>query len=193
MSANRACRRWLPRWPTRFLQRRESACGGCRSNRKICVPHERSRRGCEHEQKLANRKWPALIALFASAILAACLPTLAQQQTALATSSNSMHAAAGRVCCKRRRRINRMLRQRRLHLIEHGLFLFLRAARIAIRPGDAPLQGDDSHVHIQDVKRGLGWQRRLRDEMQHVPSSRESSGHLICRRGIRNGRCRLRI
>ena len=39
-----------------------------------------------------SKNWPILIALFVSAIAAASVPALAQQQAALATPSNSLHA-----------------------------------------------------------------------------------------------------
>ena len=100
-----------------------------------------------------GKKWPILIVLFVSAILAACLPTLAQQQAALATSSNSAHAvvaaagadggaaksdaAAARAGFNRAWTVFDSPRCRNCH-----------------PSGDAPLQGDDGHVHIQDVKRG---------------------------------------
>ena len=37
-------------------------------------------------------RWPAQVALFVAAVLAACLPTLAQQQVALSTSGHSLRA-----------------------------------------------------------------------------------------------------
>jgi len=100
-----------------------------------------------------GKKWPILIVPFVSAILAACLPTLAQKQAALATSSNSAHAvvatagadsgaaksdaAAARAGFNRAWTVFDSPRCRNCH-----------------PSGDAPLQGDDGHVHIQDVKRG---------------------------------------
>ena len=103
--------------------------------------------------KIANRKWAILIALFVPAILAACFPALAQQQVALATSSNSVHAilaaagadggaaksdaAAAQAAFNRAWTVFDSPRCRNCH-----------------PSGDAPLQGDDGHVHIQDVKRG---------------------------------------
>jgi cytochrome c5 len=98
-------------------------------------------------------KWPIVIALAVSAILAACVPALAQQQAALATSSNSVHAvlaasaatgsayksdaAAAQAAFNRAWTVFDSPRCRNCH-----------------PSGDAPLQGDDGHVHIQDVKRG---------------------------------------
>jgi cytochrome c5 len=102
-----------------------------------------------------SMKWklPILIALALLLILAASVPTLAQQQEALATSSNSVHAAVA------------------VSAASGGAYksdaaaaqaAFNRAWTVFDSPrcrnchpsGDAPLQGDDSHVHIQDVKRG---------------------------------------
>jgi cytochrome c5 len=103
--------------------------------------------------KIANRKWPALTVLFASAILIVCLPTLAQQPTALATSSNSMHAAlAAAAASGGAYKSDAAAAQA----------AFNRAWTVFVSPrcqnchpsGDAPLQGDDSHLHVQDVKRG---------------------------------------
>jgi hypothetical protein len=119
-------------------------------------------------------KWPVLIVLFVSAVLAACLPTLAQQQGAFSTTAHSMPAiraasdaadsavksdtAAAQAAFNRAWPVFASPRCRNCH-----------------PSGDAPLQGDDGHVHIQDVKRRRR-QRRLRNEMQHLPPSRESSG-----------------
>jgi cytochrome c5 len=103
--------------------------------------------------KIANRKWPILSGLALLLILVVCLPTLAQQQAALATSSNSVHivlaasaaagsgyksdAAAAQAAFNRAWAVFDSPRCRNCH-----------------PSGDAPLQGDDGHVHIQDVKRG---------------------------------------
>ena len=100
-----------------------------------------------------SKKWPALIALVVCAIVAACLPALAQQQAALATPANSVHAvlaAAGP---------NGGAPKSDSAAAQAA---FNRAWTVFVSPrcqnchpsGDAPLQGDDSHVHIQDVKRG---------------------------------------
>ncbi len=99
------------------------------------------------------KKWPIQIALIVLAILAVCLPALAQQQAALATSSSSVHAvlaastatnsaansdaAAAQAAFNRAWTVFNSPRCRNCH-----------------PSGDAPLQGDDGHVHIQDVKRG---------------------------------------
>jgi cytochrome c5 len=100
-----------------------------------------------------SKNWPILIALVVSAIAAASVPALAQRQTALANSSNSVHAvlvastaagsayksdaAAAQAAFNRAWTVFNSPRCRNCH-----------------PSGDAPLQGDDGHVHIQDVKRG---------------------------------------
>lgn len=100
-----------------------------------------------------GKKWPILIALVVSAILAACVPALAQQQAALATPSSSLlairaasnaadsaaksDAAAAQAAFNRAWTVFASPRCRNCH-----------------PSGDAPLQGEDGHVHIQDVKRG---------------------------------------
>jgi len=103
--------------------------------------------------KIANRKWPILTALFVPAILAACVPALAQRQGALATSSNSAHAAlAAAAVAESAYKPDAAAAQA----------AFNRAWTVFDSPrcrnchpsGDTPLQGDDGHVHIQDVKRG---------------------------------------
>ncbi len=100
-----------------------------------------------------GKKWPVLTALFVSAILAACLPALAQQQTALASSSNPAHAVlAASTVSSSAYKSDAAAAQA----------AFNRAWTVFDSPrcrnchpsGDAPLQGDDGHVHIQDVKRG---------------------------------------
>ena len=106
----------------------------------------------KHERNL-RKKWPTLIAIV-PAILAACLPTFAQQQAALSYFVEFGACSSGSGWRGRRRRLNRTLPQRRLLSIARGLFLILRAAAIAIRPATRRSQGDDGHVHIQDVKRG---------------------------------------
>jgi cytochrome c5 len=99
------------------------------------------------------KKWPIQIALVLLATLVACLPALAQQQAALATSSSSAHAilaastatnsaatsdsAAAQAAFNRAWTVFNSPRCRNCH-----------------PSGDAPLQGEDGHVHIQDVKRG---------------------------------------
>jgi cytochrome c5 len=103
--------------------------------------------------KIAKRKWPILAGLVLLLILAACLPTLAQQQAALAASSNSLHAAsAASTAAGSAYKSDTAAAQA----------AFNRAWTVFESPrcrnchpsGDAPLQGDDGHVHIQDVKRG---------------------------------------
>ena len=81
----------------------------------------------------SRKKWPIVIALSLLGILAACLPTLAQQRAALATSSNAVHAVLAAAGATPALRLNRMRLQRRLLSIARGLFLILRAAGIAIR------------------------------------------------------------
>jgi len=103
--------------------------------------------------KSFGKKWPTLITFVVCAIVAACFPALAQQQAALATSANSVHAvlaAAGP---------NGGAPKSDSAAAQAA---FNRAWTVFVSPrcqnchpsGDAPLQGDDSHVHIQDVKRG---------------------------------------
>ncbi|MGA9569654.1 MAG: hypothetical protein WBS17_06180 [Candidatus Acidiferrales bacterium] len=101
-----------------------------------------------------RKKWPIVIALSLLGILAACLPTLAQQRAALATSSNAVHAvlAAAGTDAGAAAKSDAAAAQA----------AFNRAWTVFDSPrcrnchpsGDAPLQGDDGHVHIQDVKRG---------------------------------------
>ncbi len=102
---------------------------------------------------MTNRKWPNLSALLLLLILAANLPARAQQQYAPATSANSAHAmltasttasspsksepAAAQAAFNRAWTVFDSPRCRNCH-----------------PSGDAPLQGDDGHVHVQDVKRG---------------------------------------
>ncbi|MGA7840389.1 MAG: hypothetical protein WCA34_05700 [Candidatus Acidiferrales bacterium] len=101
-----------------------------------------------------RKKWPIVIAVSLLGILAACLPTLAQQRAALATSSNAVHAvlAAAGADAGAAAKSDAAAAQA----------AFNRAWTVFDSPrcrnchpsGDAPLQGDDGHVHIQDVKRG---------------------------------------
>jgi mono/diheme cytochrome c family protein len=100
-----------------------------------------------------GKKWPIQIAIVVLAILAANLPALAQQQAALATSSSSVHAVlAASTATSSAAKSDAAAAQA----------AFNRAWTVFVSPrcqnchpsGDAPLQGDDSHVHIQDVKRG---------------------------------------
>jgi cytochrome c5 len=100
-----------------------------------------------------GKKSPTQIAFVVLAILTVCLPALAQQQAAPATSSNSVRAvlaasatagsayksdaAAAQAAFNRAWTVFNSPRCRNCH-----------------PSGDAPLQGEDSHVHIQDVKRG---------------------------------------
>ena len=103
--------------------------------------------------KIANRKWAILIALFVSAILAACFPALAQQQAVFATSANSAHAAlvaarAGGGAAKSDAAAAQAAFSRAWTVFDSP------RCRNCHPSGDAPLQGDDGHVHIQDVKRG---------------------------------------
>jgi cytochrome c5 len=103
--------------------------------------------------KIRNRKWPILSALLLWLILAACLPALAQQQAALATSSNSVHAvltasAAAGSAYKSDAAAAQAAFNRAWTVFDSP------RCRNCHPSGDAPLQGDDGHVHVQDVKRG---------------------------------------
>ncbi len=100
-----------------------------------------------------GKKWPIKIAIVVLAIRAANLPALAQQQASLATSSSSVHAVlAAFTATSSAAKSDAAAAQA----------AFNRAWTVFVSPrcqnchpsGDAPLQGDDSHVHIQDVKRG---------------------------------------
>ena len=104
-------------------------------------------------RRMAIGKWPLACALVLLLILAAGLPALAQQQAALATSSKSVHAAlVGAAATDSAAKSDAAAAQA----------AFQRAWTVFASPrcqnchpsGDAPLQGDDSHVHIQYVKRG---------------------------------------
>ena len=104
--------------------------------------------------KIANRKCPTSIALSLLGILIACLPVLAQQRSALATSSQSVHAvlaaanADGGVAAKPDAAAAQAAFDRAWTVFDSP------RCRNCHPSGDAPLQGDDGHVHIQDVKRG---------------------------------------
>jgi cytochrome c5 len=100
-----------------------------------------------------SKKWPIVNALLVSGALAACVPALAQQQAALATPANSVRAIrAASTAAGSAAKSDSAAAQA----------AFNRAWTVFASPrcqnchpsGDAPLQGDDSHVHIQDVKRG---------------------------------------
>jgi hypothetical protein len=98
-------------------------------------------------------KLPIRIALGLLLILAASAPTLAQQQKALATSSNSVHAveattAARGGAYKSDAAVAQAAFNRAWTVFDSP------RCRNCHPSGDAPLQGDDGHVHIQDVKRG---------------------------------------
>jgi cytochrome c5 len=100
-----------------------------------------------------GKKWPIFMALFVSAILAACVPALAQQQAALATPSNSVHAflaasTAGGSAYKSDAAAAQAAFNRAWTVFDSP------RCRNCHPSGDAPLQGDDGHVHIQNVKRG---------------------------------------
>jgi cytochrome c5 len=103
--------------------------------------------------KITMRKWLIVYALLVCGILAACVPARAQKQAVLATSSNSVHAAlTASAATSSAAKSDAAAAQA----------AFNRAWTVFVSPrcqnchpsGDAPLQGDDSHVHIQDVKRG---------------------------------------
>ena len=103
--------------------------------------------------KSFHEKWPVLIVLFVSAVLAACLSMIAQQQGPLSTSAHSARAIrAASTAADSAVKSDTAAAQA----------AFNRAWPVFASPrcrnchpsGDAPLQGDDGHVHIQDVKRG---------------------------------------
>lgn len=103
--------------------------------------------------KIANRTWPILSALSLLLILAACPSARAQRQDTLASSSNAVHAVlAAPAAAGSAYKSDATAAQT----------AFNRAWTVFNSPrcrnchpsGDAPLQGEDSHVHIQDVKRG---------------------------------------
>jgi cytochrome c5 len=99
------------------------------------------------------KKWPIFIVLFVAAIFPACVPALAQQQAALATPSNSLYT---------NRTASNAADSAAKSDTAAAQAAFNRAWTVFASPrcrnchpsGDAPLQGDDGHVHIQDVKRG---------------------------------------
>jgi cytochrome c5 len=100
-----------------------------------------------------RKKSPILIALVVSAILAACIPALAQQQSALATPSSSLRAIrAASNAADSAAKSDAAAAQAAFN---HAWTVFVSPRCQNCHPsGDAPLQGDDGHVHIQDVKRG---------------------------------------
>ena len=99
------------------------------------------------------KKWPIVIALSVSGIFAACVPVLAQQQAALTTSSNSVHPVlAASAASSGAYESETAAAQAAFHRA-WAVFDSPRC-RNCHPSGDAPLQGDDGHVHIQDVKRG---------------------------------------
>jgi hypothetical protein len=102
-----------------------------------------------------SMKWelPILIVLALLLILAACLPALAQQQSALATSSNSVHAVVAATAAKGGANKSDAVAAQAAFNRAWTVFDSPRC-RNCHPSGDAPLQGDDGHVHIQDVKRG---------------------------------------
>ena len=100
-----------------------------------------------------GKKLPIQIAFVVLAISAVCLPALAQQPAAPASSSNSVHAVlAAPAAAGSAYKSDATAAQA----------AFNRAWTVFVSPrcqnchpsGDAPRQGDDGHVHIQDVKRG---------------------------------------
>jgi cytochrome c5 len=102
-----------------------------------------------------NVKWKraVLCALLLALILSACIPALAQQQATLATSSSSVHAvltasAAGESAYKSDAAAAQAAFNRAWTVFDSP------RCRNCHPSGDAPLQGDDGHVHVQDVKRG---------------------------------------
>jgi hypothetical protein len=104
--------------------------------------------------KSFREKWPILIALFVSAVLSAAgFPAFAQQQVALSTPANPVRAI---------RAASNAVDSAAKSDTAPAEAAFNRAWPVFASPrcrnchpsGDAPLQGDDGHVHIQDVKRG---------------------------------------
>jgi cytochrome c5 len=103
--------------------------------------------------KIKNREVRILSVLLVFWFLIACLPASAQQRSTITTSPSSVHsvlaasaaagsayesdAAAAQAAFNRAWTVFDSPRCRNCH-----------------PSGDAPLQGDDGHVHIQDVKRG---------------------------------------
>src|SRR5271156_4957582 len=103
--------------------------------------------------KIANRKWLMSSVLMLLLILAACLPTFAQQQASLLTPSNSVHAVLGPSTAAGGAAKSDAATAQAAFNRAWTVFDSPRC-RNCHPSGDAPLQGDDGHVHIQDVKRG---------------------------------------
>ena len=103
--------------------------------------------------QITKRKWPTFSALMLVLVLAAYLPVLAQQQAADTASSNSGRvvlatAAAAASAYKSDAAAAQAAFSRAWTDFDSP------RCRNCHPSGDAPLQGDDGHVHIQDVKRG---------------------------------------
>jgi cytochrome c5 len=103
--------------------------------------------------QITKRKWPTFSALMLVLVLAAYLPVLAQQQAADTASSNSGRvvlatAAAAASAYKSDAAAAQAAFSRAWTVFDSP------RCRNCHPSGDAPLQGDDGHVHIQDVKRG---------------------------------------
>jgi cytochrome c5 len=103
--------------------------------------------------KSFSKNRPTLIALVVSTIVAASAPALAQQQAALASSSNSVHAVlVASTAVGSSYKSDAAAAQAAFN---RAWTVFVSPRCLNCHPsGDTPLQGDDSHVHIQDVKRG---------------------------------------
>jgi cytochrome c5 len=101
----------------------------------------------------SGNKWPVQTAFVVLAILTVCLPALAQQPAALAASSSSVHAVlAASTAASSATGADSAAAQAAFH---RAWTVFNSPRCRNCHPsGDAPLQGDDGHVHIQDVKRG---------------------------------------
>jgi cytochrome c5 len=103
--------------------------------------------------KIVKRKWLMSSVLMLLLIPVAFLPTLAQQQAALATPSNSVHAVLAAPDAAGGAYKSDAAAAQAAFNLAWTVFDSPRC-RNCHPSGDAPLQGDDGHVHIQDVKRG---------------------------------------
>jgi len=59
--------------------------------------------------------------------------------------------------------------------------------------GDAPLQGEDSHIHTQNVQRGPDGKRCFRDEVLELSSVQKPCPARTCPRDTLSGICHLKI
>ena len=100
----------------------------------------------------SHSEWPIVIAFVACAVLAAVVPALAQQGVR-ATPSNSSGAFAFTSGSANKAGHSDTASAQAAFNRAWTVFASPRC-RNCHPSGDAPLQGDDGHVHIQDVKRG---------------------------------------